>query len=71
MADLELRYLHLKKSKRDTPGRRANRAAARKYIKEIWAEQEQKNAALPVPSGPPLRVADRYATGRPRAARRD
>lgn len=46
MGDLELRYLHLSKSKRDTPARRANRAAARKYIEEIWAEQEEKNAAL-------------------------
>jgi hypothetical protein len=40
-----------------------------KYIEEIWAEQEQKNAALRVPSGPPLRVAARYATERPRARR--
>jgi hypothetical protein len=36
-----------------------------KYIEEIWAEQEQKNAALPIRSGPPLRIADQYAAGRP------
>jgi hypothetical protein len=39
-----------------------------KYIEEIWAEQEQKNAALRtrVPTNvPPLRIADRYAAGRP------
>jgi hypothetical protein len=72
--DLELRYLHLSKSKRDTPARRANRAMAAEYIEEIWAEQEQKNAALRtrVPTSvPPLRIADRYAAGRPRAPRRD
>ena len=34
------------------------------HIEEIHAEQEQKNAALPIPSGLPLRIADRYAAGR-------
>jgi len=34
-------------------------------VAEIWAEQEQKNAALPIPSGPHLRIADRYPAGRP------
>jgi hypothetical protein len=38
----------------------------RELVEEIWAEQEQKNAALPIPSGPPLRIADQYAAGRPR-----
>lgn len=38
----------------------------RVHIKAIQAEQEQKNADLPIPSGPPLRIADRYAAGRPR-----
>jgi ribosomal protein L37E len=39
------------------------------HVEEIWAEQEQKNAALRtrVPTNvPPLRIADRYAAGRPR-----
>jgi hypothetical protein len=36
------------------------------HVEEIWAEQEQTNAALPIPSGPPLRIADQYADGRPR-----
>jgi hypothetical protein len=39
------------------------------YTEEIWAEQEQKNAALRrrVPTNvPPLRIADRFAAGRPR-----
>jgi len=65
--DLELRYAHLSKSKRDTPARRASRAAATEYIEEIWAEQEQKNAALRarvLTNVPPLQVADRYAAGR-------
>ena len=34
-------------------------------VAEIQAEQEQKNAALPIPSGPPLRIADQYSAGRP------
>ena len=36
-----------------------------KYIEEIWAEQEQKDAALRVPSGLPLQLGSRYAAGRP------
>ncbi|MDT7758247.1 MAG: hypothetical protein QOH27_4145 [Mycobacterium sp.] len=38
-----------------------------KYIEEIWAEQEQKNAALRrrVPTNvPPLRIADWLRAGR-------
>jgi hypothetical protein len=27
--------------------------------------KEQKDAALPIPSGPPVRIADQYAAGRP------
>jgi hypothetical protein len=38
----------------------------RELIEEIQVEQEQKNAALPISSGPPLRIADQYAAGRPR-----
>jgi hypothetical protein len=44
--DLELRYAHLSKSKRDTPARRANRAVLAEYVEEIQAEQVEKNAAL-------------------------
>lgn len=40
--------------------------AARTLIDEIESEQERKNAALPIPSRPPLQIADRYANGRPR-----
>jgi hypothetical protein len=43
-----------------------------KRIEEIQAERERKNAALRtrVPTNvPPLRIADRYAAGRPRALR--
>jgi hypothetical protein len=39
----------------------------KEWIQEIWAEQEQKNAALGrrVPTNvPPLRIADRYVAGR-------
>jgi rRNA maturation protein Nop10 len=43
---------------------RENMHRLAKYIEEIWADQEQKNAALRVPSGPPLRIADRYAAER-------
>jgi hypothetical protein len=42
------------------------RSLANEHVDEIWAEQEQKNAALPIPSGPPLRIVDQYAAGRPR-----
>ena len=58
------KFAHL--SKRDTPTRAANRAAA-EHIEEIWAEQEQKNAELRtrVPTNvSPLRIADRYVRGR-------
>ena len=40
--------------------------ALRERIAEIQAEQERANAALPTPSGPTLRIADRYTNGRPR-----
>jgi hypothetical protein len=66
---LEHRYLHLSKSKRDTPARRANRAMAVKYIEEIQAEQVEKDASRVPPSGSSLRIADRYAAG-PMARRR-
>ena len=45
---------------------RENMHRLAKYIEEIWAEQEQKNAALRVPSGLPLQLASRYAAGRPK-----
>jgi hypothetical protein len=43
------------------------RTPAREYIEEIWAEQKQKKVALQAPSGPLLRIADRYAAGRSRS----
>jgi hypothetical protein len=67
MADLELKYAHL--SNRDSPARKANRETLREHIEEIQAEQVKLQARPTPPSGPPLRVADRYAGGRPR--RRD
>jgi hypothetical protein len=39
------------------------------YVIEIWAEQEALDAAREWPAGPALRVAPRYAAGRPRLAR--
>jgi hypothetical protein len=45
---------------------RANMHRLWEHIEEMQAEQEQKNAALPIPSGPPLRIVDQYAAGRPR-----
>ena len=45
---------------------RANRHRLWEHIEKIQAEQEHKNAALPIPSGPPLRIADQYAARRPR-----
>ena len=41
------------------------RACVTRVVEPIWAEQEQKNAALPVPTGPPLALAPRYANGKP------
>jgi hypothetical protein len=64
MADLELKYAHL--SNRDSPARKANREALREHIEEIQAEQADLQARATPPSGPLLRVADRYAGGRPR-----
>ena len=64
---VELKYAHL--SNRDSPARKANREALREHIAEIQAEQEEKNAALRKISHtriPPLRLAARYAAGRPR-----
>jgi hypothetical protein len=39
------------------------------HVIEIWAEQETLNAGREWPAGPALRVASRYAAGRPRLAR--
>jgi hypothetical protein len=38
------------------------------YIDEIQAEQEALDAGRHWPDGPPLRIADRYAAGRPQRA---
>lgn len=46
--------------------RESMNVALREHIEEIYTEQERKNAALPIRSGPPLRIADRYTQGRPR-----
>jgi hypothetical protein len=45
---------------------RANMHRLREHIEEIQAEQADLQARATPPSGPPLRVADRYAGGRPR-----
>ena len=50
------------------------RRALDAHIAEIQAEQEQRNTALHEIDHshiPPLRIAARYAAGRPRALRRD
>jgi len=39
---------------------------AEAHISEIQAEQEALDATRHWPDGPPLRIADRYAAGRPR-----
>jgi hypothetical protein len=46
---------------------RAGSPARQRYVEEIWAEQEAKNAELHKIDHshvPPLRVADRYTHGR-------
>lgn len=61
------KFAHL--SKRRTPARDAQRRELRAHIAEIQAEQEKRNAALHKIDHshiPPLRIADRYAGGRPR-----
>jgi hypothetical protein len=61
------KFAHL--SKRPTPAREAQRRELRAHIAEIRAEQEKRNAALHKIDHshiPPLRIADRYAAGRPR-----
>jgi hypothetical protein len=42
------------------------RRISKEHIEDIWAEQEAMDAARHWPDGPPLRIADRYAGGRPR-----
>jgi hypothetical protein len=64
MGDLELRYAHL--GDRMTPARLRNQRRLEEHIAEIQAEQEALDAARHWPEGPPLRIADRYAAGRPR-----
>ena len=61
MADLELKYAHL--SNRDSLARKANREALREHIEEIQADLPFPSTS---PSGPPIRVADRFAGVRPR-----
>jgi hypothetical protein len=70
MGDLELRCAHL--SDRDTPRRRARRQALQEHIADIGAEHEQRNTALRRIDHshiPPLRIAERYAAGKPRDLR--
>ena len=64
MADLELKYAHL--SNRDSPARKANREALREHIEEIQADRPTSRFPATPPSGPPIRVADRFAGVRPR-----
>ncbi len=63
-----LKFGHLSKGRlcaRDREIVEARRQALQRHIEDIWAEQEQHNAALrEFPSGPPLRLAPRYAKGR-------
>jgi hypothetical protein len=71
MRDIEIRFAHL--GWRRTAPRRANHAALQAQIAEIQAEQEAKNVELhKVDLGhiPLLRVAERYAAGRPMTPRR-
>jgi hypothetical protein len=61
------KFAHL--SKRRTPAHEARRRERRAHIAEIQADQETKNAELHrihCSRIPPLRIADRYAAGRPR-----
>jgi hypothetical protein len=60
---LEHRYAHLRN--RHAPTRRVD-PEVRRHIEEIQAEQEALDAARHLPDGLPLRIADRYAAGRPR-----
>ena len=62
MADPEIQYAHL--GWRDTPKRRANRAALQARIEEIW-EQYLATPRTPV-LGRGLPLAPRFAGGRPR-----
>jgi hypothetical protein len=65
-AQVRQKFAHL--STRNNPTRRTD-PQARRHIEEIWAEQEKRNAALHKIDHshiPPLRIADRYAGGRPR-----
>ena len=61
MVDIELKYAHL--GYRDTPARKA---ALRKLIEEIQAEQTTKSAAPQRSLGPTLRLAPRYRDDKPR-----
>jgi hypothetical protein len=66
--DFVLRWAHLGLA-RDPRYRHIieeQRRIAEEHIREIWAEQEALDAARHWPGGPPLRIADRYAAGRPR-----
>jgi hypothetical protein len=56
----------IRRADSDGPPPRAGTAARQRYVEEIWAEQEVKNAELHKTDHshiPPLRVADRYTHG--------
>jgi hypothetical protein len=62
------KFAHL--SKRRSPAREARRRELRAHLAVIQAEQDKRNAALHNNHShhshiPPLRIADRYADGRP------
>jgi hypothetical protein len=42
------------------------RRIGKEHVEEIWAQREALDAARHRSDGPPLRVADGYAAGRPR-----
>ena len=46
--------------------RRKVRASIPPHVVEIWAEQEELHAKAPKPIGSALKLAPRYAAGRPR-----
>jgi hypothetical protein len=62
----------IRRADSEGPPPRASTPARQRYVDKIWAEQEAKNAELHKINHshiPLLRVADRYAAGRPRASR--
>ena len=49
----------------DAERQKVRTTSARPHVVEIWAEQEALEVARHWPDGPPLRIADQYAAGRP------